>query len=85
VTAASFTLHAGPRAARWVAERGLAPEHIACIPAAAGGPKGLALIPLDQRLFGGWLGDAQPERIGGRAFGIGTDEFDGLGRITGPQ
>jgi hypothetical protein len=64
VTAASFTLHAGPRAARWVAERGLAPEHIACIPAAAGGPKGLALIPLDQRLFGGWLGDAQPERIG---------------------
>ena len=61
---ASFTLHAGPRAARWIRERGLAPEHVACIPAAAGGPKGLALIPLDVQLFGGWLGPAQPERIG---------------------
>lgn len=61
---ASFTLHAGPRAARWIRERGLAPEHVACIPAAAGGPKGLALIPLDVQLFGHWLGPAQPERIG---------------------
>jgi hypothetical protein len=64
VSDASFTLHAGPRAARWIRERGLSPEHVSCIPAAAGGPKGLALIPLDVQLFGGWLGDAQPERIG---------------------
>ena len=56
MTAASFTLHAGPRAARWIRERGLAPYHVACILAAAGGPKGLALIPLDVQLFGGWLG-----------------------------
>jgi hypothetical protein len=64
VTAPSFTLHAGPRAAAWIRNRGLAPVDIACIPAAAGGPKGLALIPLDQLLFGEWLRDAQPELIG---------------------
>jgi hypothetical protein len=55
---ASFTVHAGARAAAHVRSRGLKPADIVCIPAAAGGPKGLALIPLDQRLFGGWLRDA---------------------------
>ncbi len=60
----SFVVHAGPRAAAWVRERGVQPQDISCIPAAAGGPKGLALIPLDRLLFGGWLGAARPELIG---------------------
>jgi len=51
----AFTLHAGPRAAAHVRDKGLRAEHIACIPAAAGGPKGLALVPLDKWLFGNWL------------------------------
>jgi predicted acylesterase/phospholipase RssA len=36
-------------------EHGLAPEDVAAIPAAAGGPKGLALIPLDKLLYREWL------------------------------
>ena len=46
-----FTLRAGPRALRHVLDRGLAPGDIACIPAAAGGPKGLALLPFDRLLL----------------------------------
>jgi len=63
----SFVLHAGARAAAQIRERGLAPGDIGCIPAAAGGPKGLALIPLDRLLFdtgGGWLRDTPLELIG---------------------
>ena len=51
----SIVLRAGPRARALIAERGLDPADIAAIPAAAGGPKGLALIPLDKYLFGEWL------------------------------
>lgn len=46
---------AGPRARARLLERGLRPEDVRAIPAAAGGPKGLALTPLDRVLFGGWL------------------------------
>ena len=49
---------AGPRALAHLRERGLAPADVRVIPAAAGGPKGLALIPLDRYLFGQWLRDA---------------------------
>jgi hypothetical protein len=52
---ASFVVHAGPRAAAHIRAHGLAPRDIACVPAAAGGPKGLALIALDKWLFGHWL------------------------------
>lgn len=68
----SFVVHAGERAARHLRERGLAPGDIACVPAAAGGPKGLALIPLDHRLFGtgGWLRErAQPLHLIGASIG----------------
>jgi hypothetical protein len=66
VTERSFTVHAGPQAAAHLRERGLLPGDIGCVPAAAGGPKGLALIPLDQRLFGaaGWLRDVPLDLIG---------------------
>jgi hypothetical protein len=49
-----------------VREHGLAPVDIACIPAAAGGPKGLALLPLDRLLHREWLQPhaAQVEFIG---------------------
>jgi hypothetical protein len=61
----AFTLHAGPRAAEHVRNKGLLPEHIACVPAAAGGPKGLALVPLDKWLFGDWLArSSRVEQIG---------------------
>ena len=60
-----FVLRAGPRAIRHVRERGLARGDIRCIPAAAGGPKGLALLPLDRLLLGEWLqGGAHVELVG---------------------
>jgi hypothetical protein len=46
---------AGPIAARRLRERGLRAEDIRAIPAAAGGPKGLILNPLDRFVFGQWL------------------------------
>lgn len=43
-------------AARCRIERdGLKPEDIACVPAAAGGPKGLALLPFDRLFAREWL------------------------------
>ncbi len=46
---------AGPRALKHLRERGLQPDDVRVIPAAAGGPKGLILNPLDRYLFGHWL------------------------------
>ncbi|MBM3387717.1 MAG: patatin-like phospholipase family protein [Betaproteobacteria bacterium] len=48
-------IHAGPLALAHIREHGLKPEHIGVVPAAAGGPKGLILGPLDRFLFGQWL------------------------------
>ena len=48
-------IHAGPKALAHLREHGLRPEHIGVIPAAAGGPKGLILGPLDRFIFGDWL------------------------------
>ena len=53
--ASLVSFRAGPGAIEHVREHGLAPADIACIPAAAGGPKGLALIPLDRMLHREWL------------------------------
>jgi hypothetical protein len=46
---------AGPRARVHLRDRGLRSEDVRVIPAAAGGPKGLALNPLDRFIFGHWL------------------------------
>ncbi len=46
---------AGPRALKHLRERGLQPDDVRVIPAAAGGPKGLIRNPLDRYLFGHWL------------------------------
>jgi hypothetical protein len=56
-----FDLRAGPGAAEHIARHGLSAADIACIPAAAGGPKGLALLPLDRLLCREWL--ASPTRL----------------------
>lgn len=61
-----LTIRAGSRALEHLRRNGLAPDDIACIPAAAGGPKGLALIPFDRWLFGEWLprGTKMPTLVG---------------------
>jgi hypothetical protein len=51
----ALQLYAGPKALAHLRTQGLAPAHVACIPAAAGGPKGLILGPLDRFIFGQWL------------------------------
>jgi hypothetical protein len=45
----------GREAKRHIESHGLGPQHIACIPAAAGGPKGLALLPFDRLFAREWL------------------------------
>lgn len=52
-------IHAGPRALQVLRERGLRPDDVRVVPAAAGGPKGLCLVPLDQYLFGEWFGSTR--------------------------
>ncbi|WP_088282841.1 patatin-like phospholipase family protein [Ideonella sp. A 288] len=51
----ALQVFAGPRARLWLRERGLRPADVRVIPAAAGGPKGLVLNPLDRFIFGQWL------------------------------
>jgi hypothetical protein len=51
----ALQIFAGPRALMRIRERGLSPSDVRVIPAAAGGPKGLTLLPLDRFLFGEWL------------------------------
>ena len=55
----ALQIYAGPRAREHLRTRGLAPADVRVIPAAAGGPKGLGLLPLDRYLFGHWLAGSQ--------------------------
>jgi predicted acylesterase/phospholipase RssA len=50
-----FEVRAGERACQHLERHGLLPDDIGCIPAAAGGPKGLALLPFDRLLTREWL------------------------------
>ncbi len=54
----ALQVYAGPRAREHLRAHGLRPADVRVIPAAAGGPKGLALLPLDRYLFGSWLAGA---------------------------
>lgn len=66
----ALEVRAGITAARHLRREGLRPEDISLIPAAAGGPKGLTLIPLDQLLFGEWLPQStQPIDLVGGSIG----------------
>jgi Patatin-like phospholipase len=66
----ALQIFAGPRALARIRERGLSPSDIRAIPAAAGGPKGLTLLPLDRFLFGEWLPQStQPVDLIGASIG----------------
>jgi len=66
----ALSVHAGPRARALIARDGLQPHHVRVIPAAAGGPKGLLLGPLDRFLFGDWLPRSrQPIHLLGASIG----------------
>jgi hypothetical protein len=66
----ALQLHAGPRARAQLRERGLAPADVRVVPAAAGGPKGLVLNPLDRYIFGHWLaGGTHPVHLLGASIG----------------
>ena len=56
---AALRLYAGPVARRHLAQHGLSAKDVRVIQAAAGGPKGLILGPLDRFLFGEWLPHGQ--------------------------
>lgn len=66
----ALQIYAGPRAFAHLRQHGLAPADVRTIPAAAGGPKGLTLLPLDRFLFGEWLPrSAQPIDLIGASIG----------------
>lgn len=66
----ALRIHAGPVARQHLERHGLAPSHVRVIPAAAGGPKGLILGPLDRFLFGDWLPrSGQPVDLVGASIG----------------
>jgi len=54
----ALQVFAGARARARLRERGLKPDDVRAVPAAAGGPKGLVLNPLDRFVFGHWLAGA---------------------------
>ena len=58
----ALRIYAGPKARESIRRQGLQPRDIGVVPAAAGGPKGLILGPLDRFIFGEWL--AQYEETG---------------------
>ncbi len=51
----ALQVHAGPLALARLREQGLRAADVRVVPAAAGGPKGLILNPLDRFIFGHWL------------------------------
>lgn len=66
----ALRLYAGRAAREHLARHGLRPQDVRVIAAAAGGPKGLVLGPLDRYLFGDWLRDApQPLHLVGASIG----------------
>lgn len=66
----ALRIHAGPVALQHMTQHGLRPQDVGVVPAAAGGPKGLILGPLDRFLFGDWLPQAtQPVHLVGASIG----------------
>jgi hypothetical protein len=55
----ALRIYAGSQALSHLREHGLSPAHVRTIPAAAGGPKGLILGPLDRFIFGQWLSGSE--------------------------
>ncbi|MEY2952084.1 MAG: hypothetical protein RLZZ401_171 [Pseudomonadota bacterium] len=66
----ALRIYAGPKAHALLAQGGLQPGQVRLIPAAAGGPKGLILGPLDRFIFGDWLPrSTQPVHLLGASIG----------------
>ena len=66
----ALRLYAGPEALRHLSRDGLSAHDVRVIMAAAGGPKGLILGPLDRFVFGEWLtGSTQPVDLVGASIG----------------
>ena len=66
----ALRIHAGPRARQQLEQQGLRPADVGVIPAAAGGPKGLILGPMDRFIFGEWLPRSdQPVHLVGASIG----------------
>jgi hypothetical protein len=59
----AIRLLAGPTARAHIAREGLQADAVGAIAAAAGGPKGLALLGLDEWIFGQWLSGAPRDRL----------------------
>jgi len=55
----ALAIYAGPLAKHHLAVHGLSASDVGVIPAAAGGPKGLVLGPLDRFMFNEWLPTSQ--------------------------
>ena len=55
----ALAIYAGPKAKQHLATHGLSASDVGVIPAAAGGPKGLILGPLDRFMFNEWLTTSQ--------------------------
>ena len=70
MTQRALRLYAGPKALQQIQSQGLQPQDVGVIPAAAGGPKGLILGPLDRFIFGQWLpASQQPIALVGGSIG----------------
>lgn len=66
----ALRLYAGSEALRHLKREGLSARDVSVIQAAAGGPKGLILGPLDRFVFGQWLpGSDQPVDLIGASIG----------------
>ncbi len=66
----ALNIYAGPAALARLRTHGLQPHDVRTIPAAAGGPKGLILGPLDRMIFGDWLArSSQPVDLVGASIG----------------
>jgi hypothetical protein len=84
----TLDIRLGAVARRHIETSGLAPADIACIPAAAGGPKGLALLPFDRWLSAAWLPRMPRVELVGASIGAWRmaalarpDAADALGRL----
>ena len=66
----ALRLYAGPLARQHIERHGLRAADVGIVPAAAGGPKGLVLGPLDRFIFGHWLpASAQTVHLVGASIG----------------
>lgn len=66
----ALAIYAGPQAKKQLALQGLSASDVGVIPAAAGGPKGLILGPLDRFIFNEWLPSSrQPIDLVGASIG----------------